>query len=150
MTYLAWDFEARPVAELPRALADAGHDAARPTLTIWEGVTMYLTEGAIADSVAAVHAYSAPGSPFVATYFDRTRLDHPSPVRALVSKLVARGEPFRFGWYPTELPGWFAQRGFELAWDRDTVELAQSLLLVTHARTMRERGSRIALLRRAP
>lgn len=32
--YLAWDFEARPLSELPDALAALGHDAARPTLTI--------------------------------------------------------------------------------------------------------------------
>src|SRR4051794_36564655 len=32
VTYLSWDFEARDVAELPRALRDVGHDPARPTL----------------------------------------------------------------------------------------------------------------------
>ena len=51
---------ARPAGGLGAALAAVGHDATRPTLTIWEGVTMYLTEEAIADTVAAVRAWSAP------------------------------------------------------------------------------------------
>ena len=60
--YLTWDFEARPMAELPAALAAAGHDPAAPTLTIWEGVTMYLTERAIDETVRVVRGMSAPGS----------------------------------------------------------------------------------------
>jgi methyltransferase (TIGR00027 family) len=148
VTYLAWDFEARPVEELPRALADAGHDASRPTLTLWEGVTMYLTEPAIDGTVAAVRALSAPGSPFVMTYFERSRIERPTPVRALVSRLVAtKGEPFRFGWWPSELPGWFAARGFDLVWDRTMVDLARTLLPAAYARAIQEDASRIALLR---
>lgn len=151
VTYLAWDFEARPVAELPRALADAGHDASRPTLTLWEGVTMYLTEPAIAGTVSAVRALSAAGSPFLVTYFEKSRIERPDPVRALIAKFVARrGEPFKFGWSPAELPGWFAARGFEVAWDRDMADLAQSLLPPAYARATQERTSRIALLRAGP
>src|SRR5262249_11156238 len=76
-SYLAWDFEARPLAELPRALADAGHLPDAPTVTIWEGVTMYLTPPAIEASFAAIGALSAPGSELVMTYFDRERIDRP-------------------------------------------------------------------------
>jgi methyltransferase (TIGR00027 family) len=38
--YVSWDFESRPMEDLPEALAEAGHDPAVPTFTIWEGVTM--------------------------------------------------------------------------------------------------------------
>src|SRR5688572_9755234 len=125
VTYVGWDFEIQPTRELPFALAGLGHDAARPTLTIWEGVTMYLTERAIDETVAAVRDLSAPGSPFVLTYFDRRHLARPTLTQRLLARCVARGgEPFRFGWDPTELPGWMRARGFSLAWDRSAQALA--------------------------
>jgi methyltransferase (TIGR00027 family) len=148
-TYVPWNFETRPVAELPAALAAAGHDATLPTLTIWEGVTMYLTEPAIESSVAAVQRLSAPGSTFVVTYFERSRVDRPSAIRALVGRVVAlSGEPFRFGWAPADLPVWFDARGFALESDRGMVDLARSLLPASYAQVIHERASRIAILRR--
>jgi methyltransferase (TIGR00027 family) len=71
--YISWDFEKRPMAELPAALAAVGHDPSRPTMILWEGVTMYLTEPAIDASVRAVARYSAPGSKLAMTYFNRAR-----------------------------------------------------------------------------
>jgi len=150
VTYVPWNFEERDLAELPAALAALGHDPSLPTLTIWEGVTMYLTEPAIVSSVAAVHALSAAGSPFVVTYFERSRIDRPSAPRAVVARVVkASGEPFKFGWDPSELPHWFATRGFALESDRAMDDLARSLLPPSYARAIKERSSRIAILRRA-
>jgi methyltransferase (TIGR00027 family) len=135
--YLPFDFEQRSAAELPAALSQAGHDPVRPTLTIWEGVTMYLSDGAIAASVAAVRSYSAPGSSCVFTYMTRAELDSPRPVRKVVRHLVARaGEPFRFGWEPDELGPWLAARGFALDWDRSVGDLAATLLPPRHARPL--------------
>src|SRR5439155_18264187 len=102
--YLAWDFETRPMDDLPAALADAGHDPRAPALTIWEGVTMYLTEGAIDASLRAIATWSPPRSELVMTYqeepHERRSLAQRA-VRALVQRL---GEPFKFGWTPEQLP----------------------------------------------
>src|SRR5262249_33283120 len=68
VTYLPWNFEARPMRELPAALAGLGHDARAPTLVLWEGVTMYLREQTIEATVAAVRALSAPGSRLAMNY----------------------------------------------------------------------------------
>jgi methyltransferase (TIGR00027 family) len=147
VTYLPWDFESRPTSELPAALGEVGHDASKPTLTIWEGVTMYLSEAAIETTVAAVGALSARGSRFVVTYFDRERIARPGAGSAIVAKLVAgRGEPFRFGWAPAEVPSWFAARGFAVKWDRTMADLARTLLPPAHARAVGERQSRIVVL----
>jgi methyltransferase (TIGR00027 family) len=148
--YLAWDFERDRMIDLPERLALLGHDSSRPTLTIWEGVTPYLTPTAIASTVASVHALSAPGSPFAFTYFDRAQIDRPDVRHRVLARFVARvGEPFRFGWDPTELPMWLDDHGFALDWDRTDLELA-ARLLPEHGHYMRHGGFRhIALASRS-
>jgi methyltransferase (TIGR00027 family) len=128
VVYLPWDFESARLGELPARLDALGHDAARPTLTIWEGVAPYLTKGAVADTACAVAAFSAPGSPFAFTYLDRSALTR-SPLRTAILRAVVSGlgEPFRFGWDPQELPSWLAERGFTLVSDRTDAGLAREL-----------------------
>ncbi|HEY0483653.1 MAG TPA: SAM-dependent methyltransferase [Kofleriaceae bacterium] len=126
--YLAWDFETHPMDDLPGALADAGHDPAAPTLTIWEGVTMYLTETAIDASLRAIAAWSAAGSELALTYMTRTRLTRSLAVRVVRTVVQRLGEPFRFGWEPDELPGYLAERGFALTSDVSAVDAAHRLL----------------------
>ncbi len=151
VTYVPWNFEERAASELPAELAVAGHDASLPTLTIWEGVTMYLTEPAIESSVAAVRKLSAPGSPFVVMYFDRSGMDRPGPARAIVARVVSlSGEPFRFGWLPAEVPGWFEARGFSVASDRTMRDLARTLLPAVYVPIVGDDHSRIAVFRRHP
>lgn len=127
--YVAWDFEARPMAELPAALRDAGHDPARPTFTIWEGVTMYLSEPAIDASLRAIAAWSAPGSRLAMTYFAKARLAEPSLATRAIAAVVARvGEPWRWGWTPAELPAYLEARGLRLERDVALADAAGELL----------------------
>ena len=117
------------MADLPARLAALGHDPGRPTLTIWEGVSMYLSPGAIDATVAAVRALSAPRSPFAFQYLDRRGVEHPPLHLRLLCALMERlGEPIRSGWDPPELPAWLAARGFALVSDRTDVDLARALL----------------------
>ncbi len=148
--YVTWDFEARPLAELPAALAGAGHDAARPTLTIWEGVTMYLTAPAIDASLRAIRAWSAAGSELAMTYFARARLATPSLRTRAVQAIVARfGEPWRWGWEPAELPVYLADRGWTLARDLPMSEAARALLPAAAAARVSDPERRIAMSMRA-
>jgi methyltransferase (TIGR00027 family) len=126
--YLAWDFETHPLDDLPGALADAGHDPAAPTLTIWEGVTMYLTEAAIDASLRAIATWSAAGSVLALTYMTRQRLQRSVALRAVRAVVRSLGEPFRFGWDPDELPGYLAARGFALTSDVSTADAGYQLL----------------------
>ncbi len=143
---IEWDFEARPVAELPSVLGAAGHDPERPTITLWEGVTMYLTEAAIDASVRAIAAYSAPGSKLAMTYFDRARISRPRPMVRAVAALVARaGEPWRWGWPPAELPAWLAARGFVVERDVGVDAAARELLPGALARRVGDPESRVAI-----
>jgi methyltransferase (TIGR00027 family) len=131
---LAWDFESRPASLLPQALEELGHDATQPTLTLWEGVTMYLTERALDASMRAVADYSTPGSPLAMTYHLRSEAPAPDTRHQLVSRLVdGLGEPWRWAWAPGALPSWVASRGFtverERSWDEAGRELLPAELL---------------------
>jgi methyltransferase (TIGR00027 family) len=145
--YLAWDFESRPMSELPRALALHGFRTSAPAFTIWEGVTMYLTEPAIDASLRAIRVWSdAPGSQLALTYFTKQRLEHPSLASRMVRTVVrGAGEPFRWAWNPEELPGYLAARGFTVLLDRSMNDAAHELLPPKLAELVHNIGSRYAL-----
>jgi methyltransferase (TIGR00027 family) len=146
VVYVAWDFESDPMAALPTRLEDAGLDRGRATLTIWEGVTMYLTEPAIESTVAAVRAWSAPGSQLCFSYFERSSLEEPHPFTRMVAAAVrVWGEPFRFGWDPVTLPSWLAGHGFRLALDEDLLAAARRLLPPRYSGLIRVGGRHVAV-----
>jgi methyltransferase (TIGR00027 family) len=144
--YVTWDFEERPVEDLPDALAESGHDAAQPTFTIWEGVTMYLSEPAIDASLRAIAEWSAPGSVLAMTYFARSRLARPSlATRAIRAVVATVGEPWRWGWAPEELPGYLGERGLQLAEDISLADAARELLPPELAALVASHDRRVAL-----
>jgi methyltransferase (TIGR00027 family) len=127
--YVPWHFERRALPELPGALADLGLDRARPTLTVWEGVTMYLSPEAIDATIAAARDLGGDGSRLVFNYLHRDLLERPRGLVRLARAAVASvGEPFTFGWHPAELPAFFAARGWRLSRYTDLDEVADSLL----------------------
>jgi methyltransferase (TIGR00027 family) len=150
-TYVEWDFTKQHVRGLPDALAALGFDATKPSCTLWEGVTMYLSEDAIDASVRAVHAYAAPGSAFVFNYVEADMLKKPSLLGHIASFAVNRaGEPFTWGWNPAHVPAWLAERGWDVAWNKGLTQLARELLtkrpdVVTW---MKEHGRHTVLARR--
>jgi methyltransferase (TIGR00027 family) len=145
--YVAWDFEQRNTSDLPAALAGYGHQKTKRTLTIWEGVTMYLTQDAIDASVRAVAAYSAPESRLAFTYFDRTFSSRPTLRQRLARQVVASvGEPFRFGWAPEDIAPYFGERGFRLVSDDDMRALAARLLPPAYGLSADAARRRIALV----
>ena len=146
--YLAWDFETHPMDDLPGALADAGLDTAAPSLTIWEGVTMYLTEAAIEASLRAIATWSAAGSLLAMTYMTRTRLQRSLAIRAVRAVVQRLGEPFRFGWEPDELPDYLAARGFALTSDVSTADAGRAMLPRDLAAQIVQ-TDRVAIARRA-
>ena len=145
-TYVTWDFETQATDDLPAALADAGHDASAPSLTIWEGVTMYLTEPAIDATLRAITAWSAPGSRLAMTYFAKSRLVEPSWTTRAIAAVVSRiGEPWRFGWSPHELPAYLEARGLVLVDDIALSDAARDLLPPELARQVDDADRRVVL-----
>jgi len=95
VTFLPINFMKESVAEVLKA---GGHDATKPTLFLWEGVTMYLTTEAITASVEAMKSVSAPGSFLMCELFDSYLMSgagREDPLLAPYWKLVTScGEPY--------------------------------------------------------
>jgi methyltransferase (TIGR00027 family) len=104
LTYIAIDFKNEGLADvLPRH----GYDLAQPTFFILEGVTMYLPEAAVRQTLQFVAAHP-PGSTVVFDYLLRPMIDMiaaidlakvPPAAKAFVQRFVnlTRDEPWIFG-----------------------------------------------------
>jgi methyltransferase (TIGR00027 family) len=144
--YVAWDFEQQPLPELAGRLHAEGLALTQPVLTFWEGVTMYLSEGAITDTLRVVQGLGAPGSWLAFNYIDRRALRTPEADQRLSQRLAASvGEPHRFGWDPAELPAWLEARGYRCLSDQSDFALAQALLPAEAASSFASANRRIVL-----
>jgi methyltransferase (TIGR00027 family) len=130
---------------LDDALAAAGHDPARPTTWIWEGVVMYLELSDIEATLAVVQRRSAPASRLAVMYAA------PSPLALLIGLLVRRlGEPLRSLFTAEQMRALLARHGFVVARDDDTPAIA-ARLSADLARDMRAmKHMRIAIADRTP
>ncbi|MEX1366289.1 MAG: SAM-dependent methyltransferase [Nannocystaceae bacterium] len=121
--FVAVDFERDSLTE---HLEQAGHDAARPSVWIWEGVTPYLEPAAIEASLAAVASRSARSSRLIVSYAVPTLLP---PRLARLDALTehgfaALGEPLR-GMISTErFAQLLAAHGFSMLEDSGNREWA--------------------------
>ncbi|MBV8757045.1 MAG: SAM-dependent methyltransferase [Deltaproteobacteria bacterium] len=144
--YVTWDFETRAMDDLPDVLEEAGLDRTKPVFTIWEGVTMYLTDAAIDASLRAIRAWSAPGSRLAMTYFTKARIEQPTlATRALKAIVATFGEPWRFGWVPDQLPAYLEARGFRLEKDIALATAARELLPPAYAELVAREGRHFSL-----
>lgn len=118
--HVSIDFERQSIEEV---LGTAGVRASRPTIWIWEGVTMYLTRAAIDATLDAVAALSAPASRLAMTYIPA---DYgPAWVRAIGTaggRLI--GESLEARLNPDEIRTALDARGFGVESDDSAVEWA--------------------------
>lgn len=125
VVYVPIDFERDDLAQ---KLGESGYRA-EPSFFIWEGVTSYLTARGVDDTLRRIRAISPPGSEIVFTYLDRRALNGSRPGLASWATTVDRAsERFTFGFDPAELPGYLAERGFELIDDVSTAQAAPRYL----------------------
>lgn len=77
------------------SLTAAGYDRTRKTIFLWEGVTLYLTEAQVRDTMAAVRAQMAPTSVLIADFYAKRTLEWGA--KATAGYMEASGEGLRFG-----------------------------------------------------
>jgi O-methyltransferase involved in polyketide biosynthesis len=102
----------------------AGYRTTAPTFILWEGVTNYLTEGAV-DSTLRWCARAAAGSLLLFTYVHRDILSRPGAfagTKNLFATLDKAGERFTFGMEPSHVPQYLAERGLSLERDIGAAE----------------------------
>jgi methyltransferase (TIGR00027 family) len=111
--------------ELAAVIESSGFDRHAPTFFVWEGVTNYLTEGAVDSTLRYLATAGAPGSRLLFTYIHRGVLhgiDAFEAAHKSASAVKRVGEPWTFGIDPAELPAFLAERGLELIEDVGSVE----------------------------
>jgi methyltransferase (TIGR00027 family) len=116
LTFVPVDFERQTLAE---ELRKSGHQSTVPTFISWLGVTMYLTEEAIFETLRYV-ASLAPGSEIVFQYVLPDSLlndESRSLVATLKAATAARGEPFISAFAPDALAAQVKALGFQHMWD---------------------------------
>jgi len=147
--YVPWDFEANGLAALEGRLCAAGLDPSARTLTIWEGVTMYLSEQAIDESMRCVRQLGGDDSLLVFNYIEREVLNAPKPGLKTIQRIVRRaGEPYQFGFAHAGLPTYLRERGFSLVRDVSDREIANEYWPLDSHRLQGRDGRRIAIARR--
>ncbi|MFI1995771.1 class I SAM-dependent methyltransferase [Actinoplanes sp. NPDC020271] len=115
--------------DLAAELRRAGFAALEPTVIVWEGVTNYLTAGAVDATMRLVAASTASGSSLIFTYVDRAALDGAfAGVDAWHAVVRDSGEPWTFGLAPAQLPAYVAARDMRLALDLSARDAADRYL----------------------
>ena len=116
LTFVPLDFEQHTLAE---GLHAGSHRPELPTFVSWLGVTMYLTDAAVFETLRYV-ASLAPGSEIVFQYVVPEALlnDEGRQVLASIQANVAsRGEPLVRVFEPTTLAARVKALGFTQVWD---------------------------------
>jgi methyltransferase (TIGR00027 family) len=97
VTWVGCDFERQSLAQ---RLTASGFDPQRRSVTVWYGVTFFITERAVRATLADLASVSAPGSLLVWDHIHRDVWDgttaHVGAKRARAA-MIKRGEPYRFG-----------------------------------------------------
>jgi methyltransferase (TIGR00027 family) len=98
VTFIPIDFDQQT---LEAAFAGSNFDFSKPAIFIWEGVTQYITEGAVQQTLAFV-GNTAPGSSIVFTYVLKSVIERRSTIPGADHMLdvVAKQSPWIFGLGP--------------------------------------------------
>src|SRR5262249_42707524 len=116
---------------LDEAMRSAGYRSDASTFFICEGVTHYLPDRVI-DAMFRYIGRTATGNRMVFTYIHRGMLDGAVTFPGAVDTLrTARraGEPYTFGFDPTQLPAYLAVRGLLLMEDVDAAIYRERYLI---------------------
>jgi methyltransferase (TIGR00027 family) len=114
VTYVPIDFN---IDQLSDALAKGGYRPAEKTFFTWEGVSMYVAEDGVRETLRTVATQSAPGSSLVMDYTTRSAIEliKKMPDLPFVKQLASWGEPWIFGVPDGQEREFFLELGLEPA-----------------------------------
>ena len=144
VTLVGIDFDQQSLGDI---LNTAGFQKGKSTLFIWEGVTQYLTEKAVNNTLEFVSGVPQVGSAIVFTYVRRGLIDgtdRPEWFQSFLSFARKVGAPLIFGLDQVELEQYLSNRGLKLIDDVGAAEY-QDLYLKQLGREMNVfEGERVA------
>lgn len=114
VAFVPIDFDRQRLVEV---MKDADFRADARTFFVWEGVTQYISPGAVDATLRYVSRSTRSGISIVFTYIDRRVVEGSlcSEVGGeLMRSLERQGEPWIFGIVPAELEQYLAERNLEL------------------------------------
>ncbi|WP_017658548.1 class I SAM-dependent methyltransferase [Baaleninema simplex] len=97
-------------------LVEYGFNPQTPTIYIWQGVSYYLNQENVSNTLDFIKNKMTPGSVFV---FDccsplMTFKNETIPgINFNIDRLAEIGEPYRFGMYGDEMERWLSEKGFQ-------------------------------------
>jgi methyltransferase (TIGR00027 family) len=111
VTFLPMDFNTQSLGE---RLNSAGYNEDSKTLFIWQGVTYFLTNAGVENTLSFIANHSGPGSAVVFDYFynEILRDPHRNEVQAMRRTARAFGEDYTFGIDRGQVEPFLTQRGF--------------------------------------
>lgn len=113
VVYVPVDLDRESLAE---RLFECGYKSELKTAFIWEGVTYYITEEAVDQTLLFVSGNSRPGSSIIFDYVDSQVLENRDRFRVAkgLARLLARmGETLKTGLDPEHVEDFLSKRGFE-------------------------------------
>jgi methyltransferase (TIGR00027 family) len=126
VTFVPVDFNTQ---SLEQRLPESGYDLNLKTLFIWQGVTMYLTDEAVDDTLRFIVQHSAPGSAIVFDYIYRQVLDgiqKHAEIKKMHRYRFMTGEGLTFGIEEGAVEAFLKKRGFSQVKDMDSNGLRQA------------------------
>lgn len=125
LTFVAVDFESDSLSE---RLAQSGHDSSRPSVWVWEGVTMYLSRSAVAQTLEQVSSLSAPGSRLLVTYAHKDQLPFGRTIASLSRNAFHFSGEYLRSWFGAgEFAALVEGAGFSIHSDRYDREWGREL-----------------------
>lgn len=143
VTFLPIDFDTQ---SLESAFAGTAFDPARPAVFIWEGVTQYISEAAVQQTLAFV-GKAAPGSLLVFTYVLKSVIERRSGIPGAQKMLdtVARSAPWIFGLEPAGLVDYLRPFHLSLVEDVGNKDYQEKYLRPIHRQLVVSEIERVAV-----
>jgi len=98
-------------------LSKTGYDTSQESFFIWEGVTMYLPEEAVKETLAFIKNNSGRGSTVAFDYFYKSFAEGDCDyygAKELFESVSKTGEPYQFGIEEDEIEVFLAENGFDV------------------------------------
>lgn len=116
---------------LQHALLNAGYDKSQTSFFIWEGVTYYLPEETVKNTLGIIKNHSGAGSTVAFDYFYESVIHGKSDsygAKEIVKEVSKSGEPFQFGIDQGKIESFLLENGFDMLSHHTPEELEKNYL----------------------